>query len=212
MKYTHVVWDFNGTIVDDVSICIECVNCLLSRRGLPVIDSVERYRQVFCFPIVKYYEKIGFDFSTESFGDVAIEWVDEYMKRFYQATINNDVVEMLKKTRRSNTKNILVSATEICMLKEQLSTLGITSLFDEVYGLDNIHAQNKISLAESWKKNNRAAKTLLVGDTEHDFETAKAIDADCVIYAGGHQPRESLVTFGVPVIDKMSELENFFDN
>lgn len=207
MKYTHIIWDFNGTVLDDLCVCIDSVNVLLEKRSIPKIDSVESYRRVFGFPIIKYYEKIGFDFSNEKFSDAAVEWVEEYMSRISTAVINKGVVDILNKIHKHNMKNILVSATELNMLKNQLSMLGISGLFDEVYGLDNIHAQNKIALAEFWRENNSTAKALLVGDTDHDFETASAIKADCVLYSGGHQSEERLLLLGCPVIGELTELE-----
>ena len=57
MKYSHIIWDFNGTILDDVSIGIEAINMLLLRRGLKTIDSVDEYRRIFGFPIKDYYRR-----------------------------------------------------------------------------------------------------------------------------------------------------------
>ena len=55
MKYTHIVWDFNGTLLDDIMAGIEAVNDMLSRRGIATIESVAQYRELFCFPIINYY-------------------------------------------------------------------------------------------------------------------------------------------------------------
>ena len=52
MTYTHVIWDFNGTILDDVQIGIDSVNVLLRKRGLPTVASVDADREVFEFPII----------------------------------------------------------------------------------------------------------------------------------------------------------------
>ena len=168
---------------------------------------MEYYRSIFCFPVIKYYEKLGFDFSTESFSELAVEWVDEYMSGVLNASANEGVVELLKKVRDSGLGQILISATEREMLSKQLSMLGISDMFDEVYGLDNIHAVNKISVARAWREKNPKAKALFIGDTDHDFETAKAIDADCVLFCGGHQSREVLARLGCPVVEKLSDLE-----
>ncbi|WP_289475076.1 hypothetical protein, partial [Klebsiella pneumoniae] len=84
-----------------VEVGIESVNVLLQRRGIAPIDSVESYRNVFCFPIVKYYEKIGFDFSVEKYSDVAVEWVDEYMSRVPNAFVNEGVVDVLNNIHNS---------------------------------------------------------------------------------------------------------------
>ena len=206
MKYTYIIWDFNGTILNDVQVGIDSVNVLLSKRGIPQIASADEYRRVFGFPIIEYYKRIGFDFSKECFSDVAVEWVDEYMSRVKDAYINDGALEMLTRIKRNGMKNILVSATEINMLNNQLSMLGISELFDGVYGLDNIHAQNKIAAAKAWREHAPNAKALVVGDTDHDFQTAKAINADCVLYLGGHQSQERLSEFGCRLINSITEL------
>ena len=208
MKYTHIIWDFNGTVLDDLDICIESVNTLLRARGIKELESREAYRSVFGFPIIKYYEKIGFDFSKESFSTVAVEWVDQYMSRVPNAKTNVGVTEMLEAIRKNGAKNILISATELNMLKKQLSMLGISHLFDEVYGLDNIHAQNKVELAKEWRRANPNAKAIFVGDTDHDFESATAIGVECVLFADGHQSKEALSSFGCPMIESIGELSN----
>ena len=209
MKYTHIIWDFNGTVLDDLDVGIESVNTLLRARGIKELKSREEYRSVFGFPIIKYYEKIGFDFSKESFSTVAVEWVEQYMSHVPNAKPNEGVVEMLEEIKKNGAKNILISATELNMLKKQLSMLGVSHLFDEVYGLDNIHAQNKVEIAREWRRNNPNAKAIFVGDTDHDFESATAIDTDCVLFVGGHQSKETLSSFGCPIIESIQELSYY---
>ena len=208
MKYTHVIWDFNGTVLDDVEVGVKSVNTLLKRRNLPELTSVEHYRSVFGFPIIKYYERIGFDFSKESFSDVAREWVEEYMINVVNAKTADKAVEVIEALKNKGISQVLVSATEINMLNKQLDMLGISQMFDGVFGLDNIHAQNKISAAMEWRKRNSDAKALVIGDTDHDFETAAAIGADCVLCCVGHQPKSELLKLGVTVIDSLAEIEN----
>ena len=50
-RYDTLVWDFNGTLLDDVDLGILCANEMLSRRGLPVIPDRKRYFELFGFPI-----------------------------------------------------------------------------------------------------------------------------------------------------------------
>lgn len=208
MKYTHVIWDFNGTILDDVSVGINSVNVLLAKRGLPTLKSVESYRSVFGFPIIKYYERIGFDFSKESYADVAVEWVDEYMSRVPCAPVNDGVVSLLQKIKESHVAQSLISATEINMLKKQLEMLGVSKFFDGVYGLDDIHAVNKTALACEWREQHLNERVVFIGDTDHDFETAQAIGADCLLFCGGHQGRTALEKLGCPVVESFFELES----
>ena len=53
-KYDHVIWDWNGTIIDDAYLCVEVMNQVLKNRDLPLIN-ISSYRKNFCFPVKKYY-------------------------------------------------------------------------------------------------------------------------------------------------------------
>ena len=64
-----IIWDWNGTLLDDLDLSLESVNILLEERNLPAL-SVEKYKDIFCFPIVDYYVKAGFDFEKEAFWGV----------------------------------------------------------------------------------------------------------------------------------------------
>ena len=209
MKYSHIIWDFNGTILNDVQICIDAVNFLLEARGLPKIATVEAYRAIQEFPVINYYVKLGFDFSKESFDDVAVEWVAEYKRLFPTAAVYPEVLETIRRGRQKGMKQVLLSATEAEMLRWQVREMGIETDFDEICGMDNIYAHGKISLGEAWRGAHPDAKVLFVGDTDHDLAVAKAMGADCVLFAGGHQARSRLEAHGCPVISDFSELEKY---
>lgn len=205
-KYTHIIWDFNGTILDDVGIGIESVNVLLTERGIPTIDSVERYQKVFGFPIIEYYERIGFDFSKESYDDVAVLWVNEYNSRRTKAPIQAGVKKLLDKFRLDGVEQCILSASEKSMLHRQLDELGVLGYFNEIYGLDNIKAGGKTHIAISWLKAHPDAKPLIIGDTDHDLDVARAIGADCVLVSCGHQSFDSLLARHDLVFHDMEEL------
>lgn len=209
MKYTHVIWDFNGTILDDVDVCIDSVNVLLSARSMPLITSREYYCSIHSFPVTAYYERLGFDFSKESYDALAVEWVDQYLSRVPQAKLHKGALEMLEYMRQIGLGRVLLSATEEDMLKRQATELGIDRCFDEICGMDNIYAHGKKSLAQKWRAEHPNAVALFVGDTDHDLEVAQAIGADCVLFSGGHQSRERLLPAGYPVINQLDELKSF---
>lgn len=208
MKYTHIVWDFNGTILDDINIGIDSANALLKKRNKKLIESVDEYKNVFGFPICDYYNRIGFDFSEESFDKLSVEWVEEYMSRVDLAGVNRFFSEAISRLRELGTVQILLSATERGMLMNQIGTLGIENWFDMIYGLDNIQARSKKSLAERFLEDYPDAVPLFVGDTDHDAEVAASIGADCVLYSGGHQSASRLSELGLPVISSLLELES----
>ena len=209
-KYTHVVWDFNGTILNDVRLGIDCVNIMLEKRGLPVIPDEDAYRHVFGFPIDDYYRRLGFDFEKEDYDTVlAPEWVALYLAGEKSCPMNDGVPETLEALRKQGIPQLVLSASKIQQVEDQLTRLGIRGEFREVLGLDNIHARSKAHLAVTWKEAHPDAIPLFVGDTIHDADVAATIGADCVLYLGGHQPREILEAKGLPLIQNISELLEF---
>lgn len=198
-RFTCCIWDFNGTILDDVEAGIKSVNKLLAERGLPTLRDKTDYHRYFGFPIRNYYESLGFDFSVESYEEIAPKWVDEYLINVKSAPLCQGVGESLELLRKEGIKQIIISATELDMLKGQLADLGISEYFDEVWGLDNIHAASKVELAREWRKNNPDDLAVFIGDTEHDFETARAIGVECFLVEGGHQPRKTLEATGARI-------------
>jgi phosphoglycolate phosphatase len=209
-RYTHVIWDFNGTILDDVQLGIDCVNRMLARRGLPILADREAYHRVFGFPIEDYYRRVGFDFEREDYHSVlAPEWVALYLAGEGNCPIHPGVAETVASIRRKGLGQVILSASDLTQLTGQLSRLGLVDEFDEILGLDNIHAHGKTALAIAWKQRNPDAVPLFVGDTEHDADVAEAIGGDCILFAGGHQSRERVALRGMPVISAIPELLDF---
>lgn len=191
-RYTHLLWDFNGTLLDDVDACVKSANLLLAAHGLPKLSSVEEYRQRFGFPIIDYYRRLGFDFDRLPYADLAVEWVAYYLEQSAASSLYPDVKETLEALRSRGISQLILSATERGMLYKQVESLGILPYFDGLLGLDNIHAYSKEEIGLEWRRSHPEARVLLVGDTDHDAAVAAAIGADCVLVARGHQTKEAL--------------------
>ena len=210
-RYTHIVWDFNGTIFDDVDACFRSANALLSAHGLKPLESLDAYREVFGFPIIEYYRRLGFDFSVCSYAELAVEWVALYKAFSAASSIYPQIPTVTDAFRHLGKQQLILSATQLQMLEEQVSSLGIRDRFDELLGLDNIHAYSKTALAVSWRKHNPSARVLFLGDTEHDLDAARAMRADCILVASGHRPKAALERCGaLAVVDDLSGLTEVF--
>lgn len=192
MKYTHLIWDFNGTVYNDVDAGIASANRLLRAHGLSPMESVEQYRSLFGFPIIDYYRRLGFDFERLSYAEVAKEWVPYYMEASKTSALYADISSALEKGRRIGLSQVLLSATEQQMLRGQVEGLGIGHFFDDILGMDNIQAHSKESIAREWRKRNPDAVALMIGDTDHDAAVAAAMGADCILLCCGHQSRATL--------------------
>ena len=210
MKYTHIIWDFNGTILNDVQTGIDAVNVLLKRYGKPQIDSVARYRRVFGFPVIDYYDSLGLE--RENFARYAPEWVIEYNLREPYAPAFAEVTDVMDYFRSQGCLQYLLSATEQKMLARQVDRLGIREYFAELIGQDTIEARGKVGAAKEWAERIRPQASLFIGDTIHDFEFAQAIGADCVLLAWGHQDRVRLEATGCRVFETATDVQKAFEN
>ena len=213
MKYDYIIWDFNGTIFDDVQIDIDSLNVMLERRGLELVKDRDEYKAGFMFPIKQWYLNRGFDLENESFDDVAVEWLNEYLSREPEAGLVKGVLNTLDYFRSKSVKQIILSASEITMLKRQLQMLGVEEYFEEILGLDNVYAAGKKGIALEWRKNHPDEKLLFIGDTDHDYYVAEAIGADCILIAEGHQSADKLRTMSgvMAVLEKQSEVIKLFE-
>ena len=210
-KYKHILWDWNGTLVNDMNLCVSVTNSLIKERKIPLID-LEIYQREFTFPVVDFYEKIGFDFSCESYEVVAEEWILEYKRNFEdQSRLNGDVIGVLSFMRDMGFKQSVLSACEVELLNHSISHLNLGDFFHQIHGTNNNHAHGKVDLAHSLidQEHCTSEESLLFGDTVHDFEVAEAVGIDCVLIANGHQHGDRLRKTGAPVICDISEVPSF---
>ncbi len=191
-QYTHLIWDFNGTIYNDVDIGIVAANRLLKNHGLPLIPSKEAYHRVFGFPIIDYYRRLGFDFDKLPYNELAEEWVAYYKEEEKYADVFPDIPSALEKAKEAGLCQLILSATELEMLTGQVARLGILPYFDRLLGLSNIHAYSKEAVGCAWRDENPDASVLMIGDTDHDAGVARAMGVDCILLTTGHQNRETL--------------------
>ncbi len=211
MDYSHILWDFNGTILDDVAIGMQSINTLLVARNLPPLRTREEYHRHFRFPIEEYYRSVGFDFEKDPYDLLAHEWITEYRAREHTAPLCCGAKEALEYIRQKNIPQILFSATQRQMLLQQVDDLKIKDYFTEILGSDNIYAEGKISLGRAWAKRVRPAKALLIGDTVHDAMAAAEMGIDCVLISNGHQSRQALSRAKVPLLDNLHGLPAFLE-
>ena len=184
----HIFFDFNGTLINDVDLCLELLNNLLSEQKKPSVD-INKYKEIFTFPIKDYYIAAGIDLQMNSFEDLSIKFINEYQPRSLECGLFSDVIQTIKKLKAESIHTYILSASEKNNLVEQCKFYNLLPLFDEILGIDNIHAGGKVSLALDFMKktNINPNEALLIGDTIHDYEVARAIGAECRLVSTGHQ-------------------------
>ncbi len=185
--YKAVVWDWNGTILNDVEYNLGIVNTLMQNRGMKPI-TLDVYRAAFKMPIKNFYTDIGFDLKKENFVNLAAEYNALYKSGFSRIPLTEGVLEVLEHFYQKGIHQYIVSASEQHSLNAQVNEKKLEKFFTQVLGNDDYSVVSKTDKARELKKRIGSGTSILfVGDMDHDFEAAHAMGADCVLYKNGHQ-------------------------
>lgn len=211
--YETIIWDWNGTLLDDLDLSIRSVNVLLEERNLPIL-TIERYKDIFGFPVVNYYIKAGFDFSKEAFEVPAKQYVKLYASGESDLKLFPDVIETLNFFKENNYRQIVLSAMKDDKLKKMIHNAGISDFFDGIFGIKDNYAREKVSVGKQVIDNLNLNPTtcLMIGDTLHDAEVAQQCGFDCILYSGGHVSKQRLEKTGLKIIDKLKTLTTIIHN
>ena len=207
MKFDSIIWDWNGTLLNDVDIVIDAINQLLHDRNLALL-TVERYLEVFTFPVRNYYEQIGFDLKNEPFEISAIQFITIYNKTVETCGLHDEVIPLLSRLQNQGYRQFILSAMEQLLLEKTVSDNSITHYFEDLCGLDNHYAKSKVENGKLLIGMNglNPERTLMIGDTIHDYEVAQTIGCKCVLVAKGHQSKERLLSSGATVVNSLTEI------
>lgn len=194
-NYDQIIWDWNGTLLDDVHVSVEVIGVLLEKHGLPRLTR-EGYRDIFQFPIIDYYKKLGFDFEKAPFKQVADEFVAEFNRKVVDATLFDGTLAMLESIQSAGIRQAILSAATQWHLDEITAHFELTRYFTHIYGIDNHYAASKLERGRELLKASgiNPARTLLIGDTDHDLEVASELGTDALLIADGHQSHERLAS------------------
>ncbi|WP_294497904.1 HAD family hydrolase [uncultured Gemmiger sp.] len=201
-----ILWDWNGTLLDDVALCVDALNRLLARYGYARQYDLKGYRKIFGFPIRDYYLRAGFDFSRHSFDELAKSYMDDYIPASAACPLMPGARETLARLQAAGCRQVILSASPITTLQSQAEQRGVLSYFDQLLGLGDIYAKSKVELGLNYLHRERfdPDTALMVGDSVHDFEVSRALGVRCLLYAGGHQDAAALAATGAPVVESLA--------
>lgn len=209
---THIVWDWNGTLLHDIDTVIEATNAAFSEIGLPPI-TLERYRELYCVPVPRFYERLMGRMPSEA------EWavMDAIFHRHYFARVDaagltEGAAELLAASQEAGLTQSLCSLAPHDHLLPLVRRHGIDQHFVRVDGsFDRTNGNGKAAqmarhLASLASIGGVATdRTVVIGDAVDDARAAAHVGARAVLYTGGSHSRTSLEEAGVPVVDTLAD-------
>ncbi|MEZ4744012.1 MAG: HAD hydrolase-like protein [Bdellovibrionota bacterium] len=190
----HIIWDWNGTILDDVQHAVNTINLLLKENQRPPLG-MDRYKKIFCFPIKNYYDELGFDYTRKSFEDLCHEFVDSFMEGVFTCRPYPEVEKILLELANEGRDQSVLSATDQKNLDKMIGYYNFDHIFNFVFGIDNKFGASKLSRGQELINQLQydLTETVLIGDTLHDLEVGRYLGIDVVLLNHGHQCQTVLI-------------------
>lgn len=205
----HVVWDWNGTLFDDLHVVVDAVNEGVEPLGLGPI-TVETYRDHYTRPVKRFYDRLaGRELSHDEWLELDRRFHDAYRTRLTQAALAAEAVTALRLVRERAISQSLLSMFPHAELSPLVDRLGVAGFFSRIDGLRGTPGANKAPFLESHLRGLARAvpaeAVLVVGDTPDDVEAALHVGAAAVLVDTGGHHRHELERSGVPVAGGLVE-------
>ena len=185
MKY--ILWDWNGTLLDDTQAALDTLNIMPTRRGAKPI-ALKFFRDHFAFPCRPFYDAIGMHVEDDEWDALAKEYHDVYAEQ--PKRLNRETIAALERVKRSGAKQSIISALRQDLLDEVTARMGVAQYMECIYGVDNLDGASKLDRALELMSRIAPADgeqpdVVLIGDALHDKEVADALKVRCVLCGQG---------------------------
>ncbi len=206
MHYRSVIWDWNGTLADDVEASLLATNDILKDYGKPPI-TMEQYYRYMDTPISRFYSHL-FDLSEVTMEQIGLAFAAYYPRYFDR--LHTGAEALLRKIQASGIPQIILSSSHRDAVERDILRFGIRDCFTEIVAADDQLAAGKAERGQQWLASQEIPPEYMVviGDTLHDNEKDCSMGTDCILCAIGHQCESDLRTAGVPVVTDFSQLES----
>ncbi len=210
---THIIWDWNGTLFDDLSIVVKSVNATLEQFGADAARAIDAdgYRDKYTRPVHLFYDKLlGRETNEEEWAWLDRTFHDSYRSLLEGGELAHDARSALELVAESGHTQSLLSMwwhRELVPMAQKLDVERYMVRIDGHRGGSS--GQTKTSLLERHLAElsvvGVGAERVVVGDTLDDARAAAATGLQAILYDGGTHHLVELEAVGVPVASTLIE-------
>jgi phosphoglycolate phosphatase-like HAD superfamily hydrolase len=204
----HVVWDWNGTILDDNDAVVTAVNSVCAAFGRAAID-LAYLQSIYRRPLLSsYQELLGRDLTTDDWANIDRTYHHAYRELLHTTRLAPGVPAELHRWAERGGSQSLLSMWFHDELVPLVTEHGLADLFARVDGLrvdvgGHGKAAHLIEHLEALQVD--PDEVTLIGDVLDDADAAEAAGTRCVLVTTGVMARSTLESAGVPVVDSVAE-------
>lgn len=182
----NVLFDWSGTLVDDLPAVLSATNHVLKQAGLEEF-TLERFRAEFCLPFKSFYDRVTPHIPLPQLE----EWFHAHFKQAQDSVVElPHARQFLNVCRKRQIRMFVLSTVHPDHFGLQASVTGFKEYFEVPYsGVLDKQAKIRPLLEENQL---RPEETLFVGDMRHDIDTAHHGGVHSCAVLTGYTPREQL--------------------
>ncbi|WP_067970536.1 HAD family hydrolase [Nocardiopsis trehalosi] len=204
----HIVWDWNGTLLDDNHANLDAVNAVCAMFGREPVD-LDHWRSVFRRPLAACYaDLLGRPLTAAEWAEIDDAYHRSYTAGLPQCRLADGVPDLLTAWAATGRTQSLLSMASHDHLVPLITERGLTAHFARVDGrrFDTEHDSKAEHLAAHLDALGvDPAGVVLIGDIDDDARAAAAVGARALLVAGGMMSRERLEATGHPVVATPAE-------
>ena len=207
MLVDAVIFDWSGTISDDLDVVIDATNRLLDRLGSKFNVTKDYLRKNYKPDYMDFYKKLGINASRPEINKL---YKEEFLRSKIKPRMLENVAEILNWLKSDGKKIFVVSSHPLELLKKESEDYGLSHLIEKFYA-DSIKKEDAIN--EIIKiYNYHKSKVVFVGDTFVDIDAGKAAGVITVAVLTGYQDLETIKIHKPEfVMDGVSGLREIFN-
>lgn len=201
----HLVWDWNGTLLDDLNLVVAATNASLAGLGGPAVTT-EEHRRDFRRPISAYYAHVlGRPVTAEEFAVLDRVFHDAYRAGLPTCRLALDALEAIALWEGTQS---LLSMWFHHELVPTVTSHGLHAYLSRIDGLRDVIGGG--TKAPYLRAHMAALEVggedcVLIGDSVDDAEAANSVGARVVLYCGGFTDEARLQSTGAPVATTLVE-------
>jgi len=208
MSVSHVVWDWNGTLLDDNQVVLAAVNEVCAGFGRAELSWSE-WQAAYARPMRVSYEQIlARELDEEEWAQVDKLYHERYDALLHSCGLAGGVTDALRQWNESGRTQSLLSMWFHTRLTPTVEQFGLTEYFTRIDGLaaevgGGSKANSLIRHLEAQHLD--PTEVVLIGDVVDDAHAAQSAGAHCILVTTGAMSRSALESTGAPVTNSITE-------
>ncbi len=204
MRMRHVIWDWNGTLVDDLPVVVAAVNVSLAAIGEDGIDA-DAYRDHYTRPVRIFYDRLlSRPVTDDEWERINTTFHLSYVDALNSVPLARDAVAAVDLVAAAGATQSILSMWAEHELVPEVERHGLDRHMTRIDGNTRSNGETKAALLEMHLAAlEEGTDAVIIGDSTDDANAARAVGIGCVVYDGGSHHRVKLDALGFPVADSL---------